>query len=128
MPVFQIDPIWIQTEQLNFRDLGRLRTGAKTHKYEVRTRSTGTRLGYIQWFHLENRYNFILDQTFAGHVINGKFVSDLQEFCEWGTINFRLSQPRKQPGFKKLRARRILALLNKPDGGGLDKRYAPVVQ
>ena len=124
MEVTPIDSVWTQTKRLNFRSLGLLKRGAKTRVYMVLSRRNGNLVGHVRWNRLKNGY----EVEVTDHKYLDKFEKDLQSFCEWATIGFRKSHPKKQPGFKKRRARRILALLKKPDGGGLDKRYAPVVQ
>lgn len=126
--VTEIDPIWTQTKHLNFRNMGNLKRGAKTRLFMVLSRKNGTLIGHVRWHRLENRYGFEVAPSLSGQALKNGIVEDLQNFCEWATIGFRKLHPKKQPGFKKRRARRILSLLKKPDGGGLDKRYAPVVQ
>lgn len=57
-----------------------------------------------------------------------KYIETLADFCGWATLLYRHAHPYKVPAFKKRRASRIRNLLKKPDGGGLDIRYAPVVK
>jgi hypothetical protein len=123
-----IDSVWTQTKHLNFRNMGTLRPGAKTRVFMVLTRKAGTLLGHVRWNSLKNQYDFDISSDLSGHALSNKIVSDLQSFCEWATIQFRKTHPKKIPDFKKRRASRIRNLLQKPDGGGLDKRYAPVVK
>lgn len=127
--ITKVDESWAQTKLLNFQDLGR-RKGMKTNLYLVRTRRTGTRLGLVRWERRGHGYTFHPDPQFVGHAFNDQTVADIASFCGWISRVYRDTHPYLIPSsaFKKRRARRIQNLLKKPDGGGLDKRYAPVVK
>jgi hypothetical protein len=128
MAIERLDAIWVRGKLLNFRDLGRIRTGLRTHFYEVRTRRTGTEIGCVRWEFSAGRYGFSPIPEYAGQAFSNKIVLDIQEFCDMVTKEQYSSRLRKPIPFKKRRERRIQNLLKKPDGGGLDRRYAPVVQ
>ena len=125
MEVNPIDKVWTQTKRLNFRNLGTLRRGGKVRVFMILSRRNGSLIGHARWNHLKNGY----EVDVADHKNLEKYEKDLQSFCEWATIEFYKVRKRpKKLSFRKRRANRIRNLLSKPDGGGLDKRYAPVVK
>lgn len=113
-----LDEVWTQTKHLNVRDLGR-RRGARTHRYDVRLRKNGSRQGFIEWLNREVGYTFVFSDS--------KYVEEAIEVASFLTREWRKAHPHKVPSFKERRASRLRALLKKPGGGGLDKRYAPML-
>jgi hypothetical protein len=123
MTTFQLlDKKWYQSRHLNIRDLGRI-PGRKTRRYEIRQRRNGSLIGSVVYE--RGRYRLWINPFPKG----GRILSIWQEaedFCWF--LTSELHKAAKKPNHKKVRLNRIQALLKKPDGGGLDKRYAPVIQ
>lgn len=117
--IVELDEVWTQTRHLNIRDLGR-RRGMQTHRYDVRLRRNGLRQGFIQWADKRVGYSFL-------PLPEPKYVQEADAVALFLTDKWRKAHPHKVPSFKQRRASRIRALLKRPGGGGLDKRYAPVV-
>lgn len=118
MTTFQLlDDKWYQSRYLNIRDLGRL-SGKKTRWYEVRLRRHGVFVGVIQWVRTGYRIQY-------GVSFESAVQREAEDFCWY--LNSKVRKAAKSPNPKRVRLNRIQALLKQPDGGGLDKRYAPVV-
>lgn len=118
MTTFQLsDGKWYQSRNLNIRDLGRL-PGRKTKRYEIRLRRQGRFIGLIEW--IRTGYKFE-----DGYVLKPKIRQEAEDFC-WYLMS-ELRKKQESPNPKRVRLNRIQALLKQPDGGGLDKRYAPVI-
>lgn len=75
-------------------------------------------IGVIEWD--RTGYKFP-----SGYVLNANIRQEAEDFCTY--LMSKVRKKNKRPHQKTLRLNRIQALLKKPDGGGLDKRYAPVV-
>ena len=82
------DPRWWQSEFLNFYDTGVLSEGAKTHKYEVKSRLNGTLLGYVKWLNQWRRYCFYpIDAVFEETCLR-----DIAEFIEQRTMIHKVNK------------------------------------
>jgi len=123
--VTRIDKVWVQTKHLNFQNFGRQGT-KKTEVYGVRLRLSGKELGMI-WWGKNFRYDFTSMYPKIHDEISAAVKQELEAVCTWLTVEYRRLHPRRQPTDHQRRLRRIQNLLKKPDGGGLDNRYAPVV-
>lgn len=125
MKVTQLDDEWTQTKNLNVRCLGRRVNQYGTHRYDVRLRSNGARIGGIRWGNKRVGYSF-----FPLDSLNENYHFEADAIALYLTAEWRKLHPVvfKALTFKQSRERRLRALLKRPDGGGLDKRYAPVVK
>lgn len=87
----QLDERWYQGEYLNITDEGPVSPGSVTRKFALRSRQSGSLLGYVKWFVYWRQYCFF-PSGFA--VFDKTCLREIAEFCEHATNERRAARSR----------------------------------
>lgn len=79
--ITELDTLWEQSDNLNYRNRGNVRKGGKTKVFDVMSRQKGIKLGEVRWWATWRQYVFFPINS----LFDPKCLREVADYCEFKT-------------------------------------------